>query len=160
MSPNHKLFLNPGLILGCIFLSINIVLTFWYFENSIHDFISYLTVPGIILITGYTTTKSYNQSKRIGKAIIDSLKSLYLGLLIGFTSLLLLNTIFINIVANNPYYQSLLEQVNATNMHQFILQYTYQSALQSSLVSTILTIITCLSVVGSLHISTTFRQNR
>lgn len=139
-------FTTYGVRLGFVFLSINIVLTFGNFSPSVHSYLSYLTVPAIILFSGLSSSTSISYSKSLLIALTEVLKTLYLGLLIGFVSLFTLNTLFFNIVSINPYYTDLFSSVTGSSMWEFLLTNTYQAAIQSTIVSTVIALISGLVV--------------
>ncbi len=142
--------MKQALVLGMYFVLINCILTFVYLDLSTHMLVSYMTVPGIVgaAIWGLILGKNKNQSFII--SLKNTLFSLLLALAIGFSSLFILNTTFIDMVGSNPVVQMKFQQSGVAEIESYLQQSTLQDALQSTMVSMILT--TLVVGIGSLVI--------
>ncbi len=141
--------LRYGIILGLLIFLINIVLTFIYLNPVWNSVVSYTTVPLIILFTGFAGYSSTQVNKKMQFAIKSSILTVIVGLSIGFTSLFIMTSLFIDIVSNNPVLVQDFQKSGQQNIHQFIIDKNVQSVFSSVPISLIISIIS--GTIGGLN---------
>lgn len=105
----QKVAVKNALRLGLLIFILNCILTFIYLDYALHNTLSYLTAPLIMFFAGLTGFQRMKQKNHIPYAIQSSILTVSLSLVIGFGTLYILTSSFIDIVRNNP--------VTLTNFH-------------------------------------------
>lgn len=153
----QKMAVRYGATLGIIIVFLNIILTFIYLDPTIHSILSYLTAPLIIFFSGFAGYKCMAETRNRVNALLSSVITVAVSLLIGFSSLFILNLFFVDIVSKNPFMVKNYMISGEKNIREFIISYTLTAATQSTVVSLILGIIS--GTIGGFIASKTSRQS-